>query len=68
MAWKERPVDFVSTLGATAMYELDVPTAFRFPDNDTEVISALRTGPGKIYSHYFSLALQIVSYNFLAFA
>jgi hypothetical protein len=29
------PSDFVSTLGATAMYELDVPTAFRFPDHDT---------------------------------
>ena len=57
------PSDLVSTLGATAMYELDVPTAFRFPDHDTEVISALRTGPGKVYSHHSSLTLQIVSYN-----
>ncbi len=51
------PTDLVSALGATAMYELDVPTAFRFPDHDTEVISALRTGSGKVYSHPSNLTL-----------
>jgi hypothetical protein len=58
------PTDLVSTLGATAMYELDVPTAFRFSDHDTEVISAPRTGSGKVYSHAFRLTLRIGAYNF----
>ena len=63
MAWKERSVDFVSTLGATTAYGLHVVFAFRFPNNNAEVISAHRTGPGKVYRHRSSLALQILSYN-----
>ena len=63
ITWKERPVDFVSTLSATAAYGLDVVFAFRFPNNDAEVTSAHWTGAGKVYSHDFSLTLQILSYN-----
>jgi hypothetical protein len=56
-------VDFVSAVSATAAYGLDVTFAFRFPDNDTEVITAPRTGPGEVYSHGFSLALPTGPYN-----
>jgi hypothetical protein len=38
MAWKERPVDFVSTLSRTTAYGLDVVFVFRFPNDDAEVI------------------------------
>jgi hypothetical protein len=37
--------------------------AFRFPDNDTEVIAALGTGSGEVYSHSFTLALPSRSFN-----
>ena len=50
MAWKERPVDFVFTLGAAAVNGLHVVFAFRFPDHDTEVIAASGTRSGKVYS------------------
>ena len=63
ITWKERPVDFVSTLSATAAYRLNVAFTFRFPNNDAEVTSAHWTGPGKVYSHDSSLTLQILSYN-----
>src|SRR5262245_60535573 len=61
--WKERPVDFVSTHGATAVYGLDVVFAFRFPNNDAEVTSAHWTGSREVYGHDSSLTLQILSYN-----
>ena len=50
MAWKERPVDFVFTLGAAAVNGLHVVFAFRFRDDDTEVIAALRTTPGEVWA------------------
>ena len=63
MAWKERPVDYVATLGATATYGSHVIFAFRFPDNDTEVISAHRAGSGEVYSHVFRLTLPVRPFN-----
>jgi hypothetical protein len=58
------PSDLVTTLGATAMYELRVPTAFRFSNYDIEVVSAFRTGSGKIDSHLLRLTLRSGPYNF----
>jgi hypothetical protein len=43
------PSDLVSTLSATTVNGLGIPTAFRLRDDDTEVISRPRTGPGKVY-------------------
>ncbi len=63
MAWKKRPVDFVPTFGATTVNGSRIYTAFGFRDYDTEVISAPGTGPGKIYSHIFNLALPVRPFN-----
>ena len=51
MAWNEHPVDLVSTVGATTVNGLGISTAFGFCDYYTEVMSAPRTGLGKVYSH-----------------
>ena len=63
MAWKERPVDFVFTLGAAAVNGLHVVFAFWFRDHDTEVISAPRARSGKVYSHAFRLTLPVRPFN-----
>src|SRR5882672_5132425 len=63
MTWKERPVDFVSTLSGTTAYRLHVAFVSRVPHDDAQVASAHWTGAGKVYSHHFSLALQIMPYN-----
>ena len=66
MTWKERPVDFVSAGGATATYESHIAFGFRFPDDDTKVISALRTGSSKVDSHTMKLTLPVSPFK-LAF-
>jgi hypothetical protein len=57
MTWKERPVDFVSTLSATTVNGLSIATAFGLGDDHTEVIAALGTGSGEVYNHLINLAL-----------
>src|SRR4029077_214819 len=42
---------------------LPLAFVFRFPDDHTEVISTPRTGSGEVYSHAFSLTLEIGPYN-----
>jgi hypothetical protein len=56
MAWKERPVDFVSTFGALTVNALGIFTQFGFCDYHTKVIPTLRTGPGEIYSHHIKFS------------
>src|SRR4029453_17253333 len=63
MAWKERPVDFVSTFGATIVNGLGISTAFGFCDYDTEVISGHWTGSGEVHSHISSVTYRISPYN-----
>jgi len=41
------------------VYGLGLPTAFGLRDDDTEVIAALRTGSGEIYSHAINLTLPV---------
>ena len=55
MTWKKSPVHFVSAVSATTAYRLHVIFAFRFADNDTEVIPALGTVSGEVDSHSFQI-------------
>jgi hypothetical protein len=45
---KQRPVDFVSARRATTAYGAHVGFPLRFPDDDTEVISAPRARSGEV--------------------
>ena len=52
-------MDFVFADGTTTIDGLAFSTAFGFRDDDTEVIAALGTGSGKVYSHQINLTLPV---------
>jgi hypothetical protein len=58
MTWKQCPLDLVSACGTTIIDRLGFSTAFGFRYDHSEIVAALRTRSGKVYSHDSRLTLR----------